>query len=118
MKKILFSLFMVVAFSSNVFAMTFNEAKKENKPVVVMFHSHNCSACKKFMSTFDDFASKFSNKFNFAKEDVDHSNLSKSLNFMYVPAFFIIEPKTMKAKKIDDDCAWDNACLTKELQNY
>lgn len=118
MKKVLFSLFVIFAFCSNVFAMSFNEANKQDKPIVVMFHMHGCGACKKFAPIFDDFASKFSNKFNFVKEDVDHSNVAKSLNFQTVPALYIIKPKTMSAKRIEDDCAWDGACLTKELQNY
>lgn len=118
MKKILFSLFLVLATVSTTFAMSFNEANKQDKPVVVMFHMHGCGACRKFSPIFDSFASKFSNKFNFAKEDVDHSSIAKSLNFQTVPALYIIKPKTMDAKRIDDDCAWDNACLTKTLQDY
>lgn len=118
MKKIVFSLFVICALTSSAFAMTFNQAQKEDKPVVVMFHMHGCGACKKFSPIFDNFASKFSTKFNFVKEDVDNSSIAKSLNFQTVPALYIIKPKTMDAKRIDDDCAWDNACLTKTLQNY
>lgn len=119
MKKLLISLFLMAFTASTAFSMmTFNEAKKQNKPVVVMFHMHGCGACKQFSPIFDKFSAKFSDKFNFAKEDIDDSNIAKSLNFGTVPAIFIIEPSTMQAKRINDDCAWDNGCFTKTLQNY
>ena len=118
MKKLFITMGLVLTTASSVFAMTFNEAKLQNKPVVIMFHTHGCSACKKFAPIFDKMASKFSGKFNFVKEDGNHSDIAKSLNFMYVPAIFIVEPKTMKAKRIEDDCAWDNGCFIETLQKY
>lgn len=118
MKKIILSLFLILATATSVFAMSFNEAKKQGKPVVVMFHMHGCSACRKFSPMFDKMALKFPDKFNFVKEDTNKSDLAKSLNFMTVPAIFIINPNTMAAKRIEDDCAWDNACFAKRLQDY
>lgn len=118
MKKLIISLFLVLVTATTTFAMSFDDAKKQNKPVVVMFHMHGCGACKQFSPIFDDFASKFSEKFNFVKEDVNTSHIAKSLNFGTVPAIFIVDPKTMAAKRIKDDCAWDNACFTKTLQKY
>lgn len=119
MKKLMITLFLVLATVSSVFAMSFNDAKTQNKPVVVMFHMKGCSACKKFAPIFDQMAAtNLSDKFNFVKEDIASSSVAKSLNFMTVPAIFIIEPKTMSAKRIEDDCAWDEECFTKTLQNY
>ena len=66
----------------------------------------------------DSFASKFSNKFNFVKEDIHGSSIADTLNFDTVPAIFIMQPKTQKATRISDDCAWDSGCFTKTLQNY
>lgn len=118
MKKLLISLLAIGLTSLSTMAMTFDEAKTDSKPVVVMFHMKHCSACKKFKSIFDGMAPKFSNKFNFVKEDAESSNLAKSLNFMTVPAIFIVQPKTMAAKRINDDCAWDKECFAKTLQDY
>lgn len=120
MKKLLVSLLLMGAVSSGVFAMAKNyeEASTQGKPVVVMFHQHGCGACRKFSPTFDKFAAKFSDKFCFVKEDVNGSKIGKTLNFMTVPAIFIIQPKTMNAKRIDDNCAWDKECFTKALQDY
>ncbi len=118
MKKLLISTFLVIAAASSAFALSFNEAKLDSKPIVVMFHMHGCGACKEFSPKFGKMASKFSNKFNFVKEDINNSDIAKSLNFKTVPAFFIVEPKTMEAKRIADDCAWDSECFAKTLTTY
>lgn len=122
MKKIFLSAFLMLAVASGIFAvanaMTYDEASTKGKPVVVMFHQHGCSACRKFAPTFDKFAAKFSDKFNFVKEDVNGSKIGKTLNFATVPAIFIIQPKTMAAKRIDDNCAWDDGCFSKALRDY
>lgn len=124
MKKLLISSFLVLATilstASSIFAMSYEEAKSQNKPIVVMFHMHGCGACRRFSPKFDKFASKFSNKFNFVKEDINSSKIADSLGsqFSTVPAFFIIDPKTQNAKRISDNCAWNKECFTKTLQEY
>lgn len=117
MKKIITITLLMFTMVSNAYAMTVEQAKSANKPMVVMFHMKGCHACKRFSPIFDKFSSQFSNKFNFVKEDA-YSPLANSLNFMTVPAIFIIQPKTMESKRIDDACAWDNKCFAKTLQDY
>lgn len=124
MKKLLFGSFLaltvVLSTASAMFAMNYEEATAQDKPIVVMFHMHGCSACRKFSPKFDKFASKFSDKFNFVKEGIESSKIASTLGsqFETVPAFFIIEPKTQNAKRISDDCAWDSECFTKTLNEY
>lgn len=124
MKKLLFSSFLVLATvlstALSVLAMSYDDAIMQTKPIVIMFHMHGCSACRKFSPKFDKFASQFSDKFNFVKEDIHSSKIASSLGpqFATVPAFFIIDPKTLNSKRISDDCAWDKACFTKTLQEY
>lgn len=118
MKRILLVFSLILMTASSVFAMTFNEAKTKDKPVVIMFHMHGCSACRKFSPLFDEIGSKFSTKFSFVKEDINKSDIAKTLNFTTVPAIFVVNPKTMASKRIEDNCAWDKACFAKTLQNY
>jgi thiol-disulfide isomerase/thioredoxin len=118
MKKLLLGAFLVIFCASSVFAMGFNEAKTMGKPIVVMFSMKGCSACKQISPLFDKMKSKFSEKFNFVKEDAMASDISKTLNFQTVPAIFIVEPKSMKAKRIDDNCAWDKTCFAQTLEKY
>lgn len=118
MKKLLIAILFVFVGSISVLAQSYNDVKNQEKPVVVMFHMHGCSACKHFEPFFDKISSKFSNKFNFVKEDINKSDIAKTLNFQTVPALFIIEPKTMHAEKIDDNCAWDEGCFAEKLSKF
>lgn len=118
MKKLIISLFLILATASNVLAMSYNNASKQGKPIVVMFHSHHCGACRQLSPIFDSFASKFSKKFNFVKEDVDSSRIASKFSFSTIPALFIVDPKTNSSKRISDDCTWDNKCFQKTLENY
>lgn len=117
MKKFIIILLLMLIGASNSYAMTLEQAKSDSKPIVVMFHMKGCHACKRFSPIFDKFSSQYSNKFNFVKEDA-YSPLANSLNFMTVPAIFIIQPKTMESKRIDDNCVWDSMCFAKTLQDY
>jgi thiol-disulfide isomerase/thioredoxin len=120
MKKLLISLFLITATAASTLAMNYEQAKQQDKPIVVMFHMHGCGACRKFSPIFDKYSSTFSNKFNFVKEDIDNSQIASKLNDLFdtVPAIFIIQPKTEQATRISNDCAWDKECLTKTLNEY
>lgn len=119
-KKLIIGAVLVLASSTGVFAMSYEEAKVQDKPVVVMFHMHGCSACRKFSPIFDKYSARFSDKFNFVKEDIDSSKIAQTLGSQFdtVPAFFIIHPKTQNTKRISDNCAWDSGCFSKTLQEY
>lgn len=117
MKKLLLSAILILTAASNAFALSYNDVKSQDKPVVIMFHQHGCGACRRMSPIFDKISSKFSNKFNFVKEDAG-SSIASGLNFDTVPAIFIMQPKTQKATRISDACAWDNGCFTKTLSDY
>lgn len=117
MKKLLIGALLLLATATSTLALTYNEAKTQNKPIVIMFHQHGCGACRRMSPIFDKFAAKFSDKFNFVKEDAG-SSIASTLNFDTVPAIFIMQPKTQSATRISDNCAWDNECFTKTLQEY
>lgn len=117
MKKIQIAIVLSLI-TTSVFAMSYDEAKTQNKPMVIMFKSQFCGACKEFSPKFDKYASKFSTKFNFVKEDSNSSKISSKFHFSEIPAFFILDPKTEKSKKISYECATDDKCFTKTLQEY
>lgn len=118
MKKLFLGLTIASLTTLGAFAMNYDQATSQNKPIVVMFHMHGCGACKQFSPILDKYESKFSNKFCFVKEDINDSRIAKTVPFETVPAIFIFEPKTNKAKRVSDDCAWDKNCFTKTLQEY
>lgn len=118
MKQLLVSALLIFTTATSTLALTYNEAKTQNKPIVIMFHMHGCGACRSMSPRFDQIAAQFANKFNFVKEDINGSAIASKLQFDTVPAIFIIEPKTEAATRVDGDCAWDNGCFSKTLQSY
>ena len=117
MKKLLIGTLLLLTSATTTFALTYDDVKGQDKPIVVMFHQHGCGACRRMSPRFDNFAKQFSNKFNFVKEDAA-SSAASGLSFDTVPALFIMQPKTKAATRINDSCAWDDGCLTKTLQEY
>lgn len=109
MKKTLITLALIVASGLSAFAL--------EKPKVILFHMHGCSACKKFSPVFDQLSSKYANKFNFSKEDAN-SKLADELGVSYVPMVFIIDPNKQTKTSIDSDCLASQGCFENKLQNY
>lgn len=118
MKKLLLTLSALLITAASSLALTYEDVKNQDKPIVVMFHQHGCGACRRFSPRFDQIASKFSEKFNFIKEDVKGSKIESLCSFDTVPAFFIMNPKTKATKRISDNCAWDDGCFQKALNDY
>lgn len=118
MKKIILSILLSVLTATGAFAMSYGEAKTQNKPMVIMFKMQGCGACKDFAPKFDKYAEKFAEKFNFIKEDIYSSKIASTFKFNSVPSFFILNPKTNKSKEISYECATDDGCFTKTLQEY
>lgn len=118
MKKAIILFLLIGLTIPNVFAMTYDQASQQEKPIIVMFKMKKCSACRKFSPKFDKFAEKFSKKFNFIKEDVDSSKIASVCKSDTVPAFYVMHPKTQKAERISDSCVWDKQCFTEFLNNY
>lgn len=109
MKKILIILTLMITSALSTFAL--------EKPKVILFHMHGCSACKKFSPIFDKLSSKYANKFNFSKEDAN-SKLANELGINYVPMVFIIDSDKQTKTSIDSNCLSSQGCFEQRLQNY
>jgi len=118
MKKLLLGLILTLCTTIAVNAATYDQVSSKGKPVVVMFHQHGCGACKQLSPLFDKIASKFSDKFSFAKDDIHSSKIVHKFNFDTVPQVYIVDPKTEKGKNVDQDCIFDQGCFENALKNY
>ena len=112
MKKIIVSLFLIFSFAAGVIAISCNEAGAKDKPTVLYVYMPSCGACKKFEPTFDAARAKFSQKFNFVKEDYNSSQRAKSLNVTETPSVFI------NSQKIDGQCLSRPGCFEQKLKDY
>lgn len=117
MKKLLTMLFLILMVTSITFGIISRVEGKE-KPRVVLFHMHGCSACMQFAPLYEKMASKYSGKFSFTKQDINKSSLANQLNITSVPVVFIINPQTQAKTKISYDCLQQQGCFEKTLLNY
>ena len=112
MKKLLIVLFLILAVTPVLLTVA------KEKPQVVFFHMHGCSACKGFTPLYEQMSSKYSNKFSFVKQDINTSRLADKLRISSVPAVFIIEPTTNAKTEISYDCLTQQGCFEQKLSNY
>lgn len=117
MRKLLTVLFLILIAMPIGFGIAYKVEGKE-KPQVVFFHMHGCSACKEFAPLYEKMSSKYSAKFSFSKQDVNTSSLASKLNITTVPAVFIIDPQTKAKTQISYDCLRQQGCFEKTLSNY
>lgn len=116
MKKILVSLVLILALVAGAVAISHNESSAKAKPTVLCISAPLCSACREFDPIFSAAKAKFSQKFNFVKEDVNSSQRAKSLNVTETPSVFILDKGS--SQKIDYQCLSNQSCFEQKLKNY
>lgn len=116
MKRIIASLFLICFLAAGIVAISYNEVSAKDKPTVLCISAPLCGACKQFAPTFEAARAKFSDKFNFVKEDYNHSKRAKSLNITETPSVFIIDDKG--SQKIGWDCLSQPSCFEQKLKDY
>ena len=115
MKNIIIAIFLVIFASSSVLALTYDEAKLQNKPIVILFKKNGCPYCKDYEPYFNDMSSKYSSKFNFVKEECGSSSpkIAQQLNVKLYHTVFLLLYQYNKAYPITD--RWT---LDKILHDY
>ncbi len=116
MKKIIVSLFLIFSFAAGVIAISYNVASAADKPTVLYVYAPFCGACRQFEPTFNAAKAKFSQKFDFVKEDIKTSSRAKSLNVTETPSVFIIQQGS--SQKIDWQCLSQPGCFEQKLKDY
>lgn len=110
MKKIILSLFLIFSFVAICISQDVANAK--GKPLVLYVYQTHCGACQQFEPIFEAAKSKYSQKFDFVKEDYNNSQRAKSLNVTETPSVFI------NSQKIDSQCLNQQGCFEQKLKNY
>lgn len=116
--RIILGLFIVLLSAVSVLAMTYDEASKQDKPIVLYIDMHGCGACQQFEPLFKKMESKFSNKYSFAKEDIYSSKMANTLNVQETPSVFIIQPKSKTSQRIKWNCLSSPGCFEQTLNSY
>lgn len=120
MKKILLCLIILLTITTKATAMSYTQASKQNKPILILFVMTGCSACKNFEPLLDGIRPKYAKKYNFVKENISYSmsDIAIKLRVNMAPSLFVVEPKKNKAREVDYGCMWDRYCLDGALKSY
>lgn len=116
MKKTIVNLFLIFSFAVSVIALSYSDAIAKTKPTVLYIYAPMCSACVQFGPTFNAAQAKFSQKFDFVKEDINSSQRAKSLNVSETPSVFILQQNN--SQKIDWQCLSQTGCFEQKLKDY
>ena len=101
--------------------MTFEEAEKQDKPMVVMFYVDWCTYCRRFMPTFGEFANKYKDKYSFAVINCDklmYEKMVKDFNIMGFPTVFVVDKKFDLRFSVQMASMADKSVMKDELDRY
>ncbi|MDD3013987.1 MAG: thioredoxin family protein [Candidatus Gastranaerophilales bacterium] len=113
--------FAVNLLSCNSPDITYDQAMKSNKPIVIEFYADWCGACKRFKPILNDIKTEYDSKYNFVYLNADKAEnvaISSKYNVTGLPSVYIINPKTGEAKFINQDYYFTPAQFKKELDDY
>lgn len=116
MKKIILSLLLIFSFAASILALSCNEANAQGKPTLLYIYMTGCGACQQFEGNYNAAKAKFSQKFNFVKENVNTSQRAKSLNVTETPSVFILDKNG--SQRIEEACLQQQSCFEGRLNSY
>ncbi len=76
--------------------LSWEEAQKSDKPMVVNFYVDWCGACRRFAPNFDKLRKEFEEKYNFVivrTDDPQNTKIIRQFSIYSYPSVFIIDKK-------------------------
>lgn len=107
--------------SKNGALITYEQAMKDNKPSLVMFHSKYCSYCVKFMPIFKEMSKEYKDKYNFVTVDSDdraNYPIISEYRIGSLPSLYIIDPKIDNRIYINPTFYSDTSFVKLEIDRY
>ena len=101
--------------------VTYEEAEKLDKPMVVMFYVDWCTYCRRFMPTFGEFAAKYKDKYSFVAINCDklmYEKMVKDFNIMGYPSVFVVDKKIDLRFSLQMASLGDKTIMARELDGY
>ena len=101
--------------------ISYEEAEKLDKPMVVMFYVDWCTYCRRFMPTFGEFANKYKDKYSFVAINCDklmYEKMVKDFNIMGFPTVFVVDKKIDLRFNLQMASMADKNVMAKELDGY
>lgn len=102
--------------------ISYNDALKSDKPMLVVFYADWCSYCLKFMPKFNILSKIYGNKFNFVMVNVEENNstlkLAQNTGIGGYPTVYILDPKYDNKVLLSNSIYQDLAKFRAELDRY
>ena len=101
--------------------MTYDEALKQNKPVILLFYTNWCGACKRALPLIKAQREKFGETFVFTSlnaEDTTYADTIKDYRLRCFPTVYIIDPKYDNRVHLEVSYLFNADAFAKELNRY
>ena len=101
--------------------MAYDEALKQNKPVILLFYTNWCGACKRALPLIKAQREKFGETFVFTSlnaEDTKYAETIKDYRLRCFPTVYIIDPKYDNRVHLEVSYLFNADAFAKELNRY
>lgn len=101
--------------------MSYQEAIKKQKPMVIKFYVDWCGYCRQFAPVFDGIRKEYQDRFNFVLVDCDkpeYSQIVKDYGISMYPTVYIVDPTNNNRIMIPPSFYAEPERLTNELDRF
>lgn len=101
--------------------ISFDDAQKSNKPMVINFYVDWCHTCRAFAPVFDSYRTKYSDKFNFVTVKTDDPENVRIVKYFYIPGYptvYLVSADKSKKLRVDFEKYFDEKDFKQELDAF
>ncbi len=101
--------------------ITWQDAQKSEKPVIVNFYVDWCNACRRFAPVFENLRKQYSLEYNFVIVKADSPVNEKIISEFYIPGYptvYLINSKENKKMRADFTKYHDIEEFKKEINDF
>lgn len=101
--------------------ISWQEAQKSDKPIIVNFYVDWCHYCKKFAPVFDKLRKEYKDKFSFViikSDDPKNASLAREFNIYSYPSVYLVDKNSDKKIFLNQQNYHNLEKMQEELNNY
>lgn len=101
--------------------ITWEDAQKNEKPIVVNFYVDWCNACRRFAPIFDSLRTQYGSEYNFVIVKTDSPINEPVVRQFYIPAYptvYLVDKENNRKLLVEHEKYFNDEALKKELENF
>jgi len=101
--------------------LSWQEAQKSDKPMVINFYVDWCGACKRFAPLFDKYNKQYSSEYNFVIVKADCPKNKKFVRGFHIPGYptvYLFNPEQDKKVRLKPEQSFVEKEFQKELKYF